>query len=196
MKKIPTLFERKFENHQLVGVTDKVTPGYEWVLQGEGTATVKIDGTCCMIKDGELYKRYDAKFGKIPPAGAIPCCDPDPVTGHWPHWVKCDRNEKSDRWIWQAYDATNYSVDMCLLKDGTYEAIGPHINGNPYHLIAHELVRHGDTVIHELDGERTFEKIRAWLMLCSEEGIVFWKDGEPQCKIKRRDFGFPWPIQQ
>ena len=50
MKKIPTLFERKFENHRVMGVTEKVMPGYEWVLQGEGTATVKIDGTCCMIR--------------------------------------------------------------------------------------------------------------------------------------------------
>jgi hypothetical protein len=25
------------------------------------------------------------------------------------------------------------------------------------------------------------------------EGIVFWLDGEPICKIKRSDFGFPWP---
>ncbi len=24
------------------------------------------------------------------------------------------------------------------------------------------------------------------------EGIVFWKDGQPQCKIKRSDFAFPW----
>ena len=24
------------------------------------------------------------------------------------------------------------------------------------------------------------------------KGIVFWKDGQPQCKIKRSDFGFPW----
>ena len=23
--------------------------------------------------------------------------------------------------------------------------------------------------------------------------IVFWKDGSPQCKIKRSDFGFKWP---
>ena len=27
------------------------------------------------------------------------------------------------------------------------------------------------------------------------EGIVFWKDGAPQCKIKRTDFGFEWPIK-
>ena len=24
------------------------------------------------------------------------------------------------------------------------------------------------------------------------EGIVFWKDGEQKCKIKRTDFGFRW----
>ena len=24
------------------------------------------------------------------------------------------------------------------------------------------------------------------------EGIVFWKDGEPKCKIKRSDFGYEW----
>ena len=22
---------------------------------------------------------------------------------------------------------------------------------------------------------------------------MFWKDGEPRCKIKRKDFGFKWP---
>lgn len=27
------------------------------------------------------------------------------------------------------------------------------------------------------------------------EGIVFWKDGEPRCKIKRSDFGFEWPAK-
>lgn len=32
-----------------------------------------------------------------------------------------------------------------------------------------------------------------WLKENKVEGIVFWKDGEPQCKIKRSDFGFEWP---
>ena len=31
MKKIPTLFERIFENHKKVGITDKVTEGLDWV---------------------------------------------------------------------------------------------------------------------------------------------------------------------
>ena len=29
MKKMPTLFERKFENHKVVGITDKASPGME-----------------------------------------------------------------------------------------------------------------------------------------------------------------------
>lgn len=61
MKKIPTLFERIYEGHRIVGITPKVTPGMEWVLNGEGIATVKWDGACCAIINGELYKRYDAK---------------------------------------------------------------------------------------------------------------------------------------
>ena len=55
MKKIPTLFERIYENHKVVGITDKVAPSMEWVLQGEGVATLKIDGSCCAIIDGVFY---------------------------------------------------------------------------------------------------------------------------------------------
>ena len=39
---------------------------------------------------------------------------------------------------------------------------------------------------------RTFEGIRENLEENYIEGIVFWKDGEPKCKIKRNDFGFEW----
>lgn len=83
MKKIPTLFKRKFdENGKLVGVLPEVKEGFEWVLEGEGLATVKFDGSCCAIINGEFYKRYDCKKGANPPEGAIACCDPDPITGH------------------------------------------------------------------------------------------------------------------
>lgn len=34
MKKIPTLFERKFENHKIVDVLPNVAPDLEWVLRG------------------------------------------------------------------------------------------------------------------------------------------------------------------
>lgn len=191
MKKIPTLFERIFENNKIVGITDKVTPGFEWVLDGEGEATVKIDGSCCAIINGELYKRYDAKRGKKPPAGAIPCCDPDPVTGHHPHWVKCDENNPADKWFFKAYQYTEWAWEG-KPEDGTYEAIGPHFQGNPYKIEQDGLEKHGLLKIDDLD--RTCEGIKKYLSENEIEGIVFWKDGEPQCKIKRTDFGLKWPI--
>ncbi|NLG05254.1 MAG: hypothetical protein GX567_15740 [Clostridia bacterium] len=185
MKKIPTLFERVFENHKKVDIKPNVAPGMEWVLESQGIATEKMDGSCCAIIGGEFYKRYDAKKGKTPPEGAIPCCEPDAVTGHWPHWVKVNVDDKGDKWHVEAYKNSGGKE----LSDGTYEVIGPHFRNNPHGLEQDILVRHGEKV---LDVPRSFEGIKKYLEEHCIEGIVFWKDGEPQCKIKRSDFGFEW----
>ena len=197
MKKIPTLFVRKFENGKVVGITQEVTPGCEWVLKGEGIATVKYDGSCCAIINGEFYKRYDAKKGKPVPEGAIKCQEePDPVTGHMPCYVKVDRNNPADKWFVAAYDRTLEAVDK--LEDGTYEAVGVHFQGNPYRCETDLLYKHGAKQIDTGEWwerllERSFDGIRMYLYSNNCEGIVFWKDGEPKCKIKRTDFGYAWP---
>jgi len=188
MKKIPTLFVREFEDHKPVRIKPELTSeSLRWVLDGEGQATEKIDGACCAFIDGEFYKRYDAKKGKKPPENAIPCDDPDPVTGHWPHWVPVDKNNPADRWFIEA----KHNTDLAF-ADGTYEAVGPHFNGNPHNFQKDILIRHGKAV---LDVPRTFEGIREYLEGNYIEGIVFWKDGEPKCKIKRSDFGFRWGVK-
>lgn len=189
MKKIPTLFERVYENHRVVGITQNITPGCEEAFL-HGDATVKIDGSCCAIINGEFYKRYDAKKGKKPPVGAIPCCDPDPITGHHPHWVKVDKNDPADRWFIEAYNNTYFGEPNI---DGTYEAIGPHFNGNPYKRDTDELLIHGGI---RFLVDRDFESIKTFLTNHKFEGIVFWLDGEPVCKIKRTDFGLPWPVKE
>lgn len=192
MKKIPTLFKREFSDHRVVKVLPEVTPGLEWVLAGEGTPTMKMDGSCTAMLGGKFYKRFDAKPGRGVPAGAIPCDDPDPVTGHWPHWVPVDWNQPADKWFVEALNNSFAVVDFA--EDATYEAIGPHFQKNPYNLEKDVLVRHG--AIH-LDGlsDRSFEGIKAYLEKHSVEGVVFWKDGEPKCKIKRTDFGLKWPVK-
>ena len=192
MKKIPTLFEREFKDHKVVKVLPKVHPGMEWVLKGEGVATVKYDGSCCAIIDGEYYKRYDCKKGKIPPEGFIPCCEPDSITGHWPGWVKVDENNPSDKWFLKAYSPIKGNVTI-YLADVTYEAIGKHFCGNPYNMDCDKLVQHGKETV---EVERTFEGIKKYLSEHRIEGLVFWKDGIPQCKIKRSDFGFEWPVKK
>lgn len=186
MKKIPTLFERVYENHKIVGIKPNITPGCEEAFLN-GIATVKVDGSCCAIFDGIPYKRYDAKKGRKPPEGAIPCCDPDPVTGHWPHWVKLDPNDPGDKWFWEAFNASDDHY-----PDGTYEAIGPHFQGNPYGLNYDELVLHGSCSVYV---SRDFESVKKYLKTHDVEGLVFWLNGEPICKIKRTDFGFKWPIK-
>ncbi|MCI7605526.1 MAG: hypothetical protein MSS69_02085 [Spirochaetales bacterium] len=185
MKKIPTLFVRVFEDKHIKTITREVTTGMEWVLAGEGIATIKKDGSCSAIIDGLFYKRYDAKRGKKPPLGAIPCSDPDPVTGHWPHWIRVEESNTGDKWFLEAY---KNSTD---LTDGTYEAIGPHFQTNPYDLDKDILYRHGSEIVTV---NRSFDDIRGYLRTHAIEGLVFWKDGEPQCKIKRSDFGFKWPV--
>lgn len=55
MKKIPTLFEREFSNHKVISIKPIVIPGFEWVLNGEGIATIKFDGAPrCKIKRSDF----------------------------------------------------------------------------------------------------------------------------------------------
>ena len=194
MKKIPTLFKREYANHRVVAIADEITPGCEEAFL-HGIATVKVDGACCAIIDGEFYKRYDAKNGKKPPEGAIPCCEPDPVTGHWPHWVKVDPNNPADKWFVEAYKTLSVTEHLRggSIQDGTYEACGPHFQGNPHRFSLDGLVKHG---VFEVEVERSFDGIKQYLACEEIEGIVFWLNGEPVCKIKRSDFGFEWPVKE
>lgn len=196
MKKIPTLFNRIYENHKIVGITPDITPGCEEAFI-HGTATVKLDGSCCAVINGEFYKRYDCKKGKRPPEGAIPCCDPDPVTGHWPHWVKVDESDPADKHFRAAFITTIQEIErisgLAKIPDGTYEAIGVHFQGNPYNAPIDMIMRHGST---HVEVARDFESIKKCLEENEIEGLVFWLAGEPVCKIKRTDFGLPWPVKK
>ena len=187
MKKIPSLFIREFEGHNIKSITNQVTPGCEWVLNGEGIATEKYDGTCCLIQDNKLYKRYDAKQGKQPPEGAIPCQpEPDPITTHWPHWVEVKEDKPDDKWYIEAWNRLNKEN----LENGTYELCGPHFQTNPYNLEADTFFKHGDKVLENVP--RTFEGIKDYLNTHYIEGIVFHRENGDMCKIKRTDFGFIW----
>lgn len=191
MKKIPTLFKREFKDGQVIGITHEVYPGMEWVLKGKGKATEKWDGSCCAMIDGVFHKRFDAKPGRKIPDDAIPCCEPDPVTGHHPHWVPVDFISYADKWFVEAFNKY-CKLRKCIPEDGTYEAIGKHFNGNPYGHSDDILIPHGLVTV---SCGRSFDAIKTYLQGNNVEGIVFWLDGEPKCKIKRKDFGFDWPIK-
>lgn len=191
MIKIPTLFKKDPKNLALV--TPEIDPKNQWVLDGEGVATRKYDGTAAAIIDGQLYKRYDVKKGRQVPNGAIPCQDPDPVTGHWPHWVRVSFPENpEDKYFNEAYlsllaDPTDGWIRKPDLSfDGTYELCGPKVQGNPEKLEKHELIKHG---AYHLFPERTYEGLRDYLESNDIEGIVFHHPDGRMCKIRKSDYG-------
>lgn len=192
MKKIPTLFERVFENHKVVEVKPITASGLCGEAFTRGIATIKLDGSCCAIICGELYKRYDAKKGKPIPEGAIKCQEnADAITGHLPCWVKCDKDNPADKWFFEALKNCVFCENNVQINGDitTFEAVGKHFNGNPYNLDEDRLYRHGCYIA---EVERTFEGVKKWLKQHNQEGLVFWLDGKPICKIKRSDFGFEW----
>lgn len=196
---MPCLFEREFHGHNSATLLRTVTPGCEWVLAGEGVATRKFDGTACAIIGGALYKRYDAKRGKAAPAGAIPCDEPDPVTGHHPHWIAVGEEPES-RWHREAYPATGATLPdgtietsaPCLL-DGTYELCGPKLQGNPEQIKSHVLIPHGQ---HVLDAPRDWDGLRTYFETNRMEGIVWHHPDGRMCKLRRADYGLPWPPEK
>lgn len=189
MKKMPCVFKRDYTVNGACDVCfEDVTPGCEWVLAGEGVAYRKYDGTACMISDadGSLWARYDCKRGKVAPEGAIPCQEPDAITGHWPHWVKAVRPE--DVWIREAYMTAAHS------RPGTYEACGPKIGANHEGLFEHMLLPHKGMPI-EL-GIVTRASIFEYLSENEIEGLVFHHPDGRMAKIRRSDFGLQWPPER
>lgn len=184
MQKIISLFQRNYVGDRLV--RDEVTPGAEWVINGEGIATRKWDGTCCRIEGGIFYKRYDAKKGKTPPAGFMPAQDPDPVTGHWPGWLEVGVGPE-DKYFVQGYAESCLIYVDRVIPDGTYELVGPKINGNKDQFTHHTLVAHGKDYLY---APRTYAALAAWFVSEDIEGIVWHHPDGRMVKIKKKDFGY------
>ena len=204
MKKIISLFKRNYEGNRQV--YDDIVPGAEWVVAGEGIATVKYDGTCTMIRDGKLFKRYDRKMTKSawkrkkkgyegpwtiedfkpePEGWEAAESEPNFHTGHWPGWLPVG-DEPESKW--------HRTVDITGLPDGTYELVGPKIGVNPHGLDEHELWKHGDWEV--LGAPRTFAGLKEYFADAAIEGLVWHHPDGRMVKIKRRDFGYPWPVER
>ena len=98
-----------------------------------------MDGTCCMVRGGKLFKRYELKSGRKAPDGFEGAQPADPVTGDIPGWVPVGEGTE-DRWHREAFAVT-------IFPDGAYQLLGPKVQGNPEGLTAHTLVRHGSDVM-------------------------------------------------
>lgn len=167
MKKIPTMFQRDEtkSKHPIINV---IRPECQWVLDGEGVATRKLDGTNVKIENGKFYKRQKPLQGNYDEASYV---EVEPVS-------------PENRWIMEGYNALENK------EDGIYEAVGPKIQGNPEKLEAHQLIK---VVPHISDlgpVPRDFEGLKEFLSVWDIEGVVFHHPDGRMAKIKKRDFGF------
>ena len=199
MKKIPTLFVRDYNNDGKV--VNELTPGTEWVRDGEGLATRKWDGLAILIQGRNVYKRYDAKaftidkktgerrvYDRKPPEGFIPLQEFDPITGHLPGWIPCSLPD--DKLVIGIYNANPDNF-----PDGTYELCGPKIGTrggpNPEKLNENGLYKHGCTEYP--DFPRSFDEIANELRDKDIEGIVWHHPDGRMVKVKAKDFGIIRP---
>jgi hypothetical protein len=184
MKKIPTVFRR--DPDDMKHVLDEVTPGCEWVLEGEATATRKYDGTCVMFDGEQWYARREVKANKEPPPEFV-AADNDPATGKTVGWIPIAASSFA-KWHAEAV-AYEHGVDYPV---GTYELCGPKINGNPEGFEWHALVLHAEAETIRFDGTIDGEDgIYRLIRYCNQEGFegIVWHhpDGR-MSKLKVRDF--------
>jgi len=181
MKKIPTLFMRDFDNDPS-RVLNEVHPECQWVLDGEGVATIKLDGTAVMFRNFQPYKRRGVKKGQEPPFG-FELVEKEETTGKSVGWVPVGEGPE-DKWHREAFTEPNY-------VDGTYELIGPKIQGNPEQETCHLLVpHHSPGLILANSVPRSYDELKAWLQGKDCEGIVFHHPDGRMAKVKLKDFGF------
>lgn len=173
---------KPFKNGELVdkvisfGINDN-TPNKEMGAWLENSDTI------VSLSVLQVVGKFSTEYKNQPPIDAIPCQEPDLMSGHHPHWIKCDRNKPEDKYFFIGYDSLENK------KDGTYELIGEKIQGNPEKIEGFKLVKHGSEIVN-LGMIYDFEYIKSFLNKEDIEGIVFHhvSDGR-MCKIRKVDFG-------
>ena len=191
MQKIPTIFERDW-NGDRSRVVDAPHKDCGWVFAGEGIASRKLDGACCMVRDGELFKRRELKQGQPAPIAFEPVSTDD-ETGKTVGWMPVG-DGPDDKWFRAAFDDASRIAETNLghgLPDGTYEAVGPHHQGGiEKDFPADTLANHRAPALWlDAPTERTFQSLRDWLGGQDIEGVVFHHTDGRMAKIKLRDFG-------
>jgi hypothetical protein len=188
MKKIPTLFVRDWDGDRRY-VLDEISPGCEWVAAGEGTPTRKYDGTCVMFDGSEWWARREVKAGRSAPANFV-ALESDEETGKTVGWEPIGQSAFA-RWHAEALDESDDETPITgPWPAGTYELIGPKVNGDPERYGHHALILHGYAETLD-DAPRDFSGLAAWLHAHPYEGIVWHHEDGRMAKIKKRDFRPP-----
>lgn len=192
MIKIPTLYLRDWDHPKKI-VTPEINPECDWVFRGEGTATRKYDGTAMMFDGQSWWSRRVVKIGGQPPLGYMEV-DEDKTTGTVYGWEPVEFSPFS-KYVTEAFE--NLQVELCCeasdIDPGTYELIGPKVNGNPEgEWEGHRLINHDhaeEVWIFRGDFDIMREQILALRNNYGAEGVVWHHPDGRMAKLKWRDFG-------
>lgn len=213
MKKIPTLYVRDYSDPKNPVLTDDVTPGCEWVHEGEGTPLRKHDGVAVMLDDEDRWwVRRQVKPGKATPEDYLEV-ERDETTGISYGWEPAHLSG-FQRPLREAVDAIALFGGPVGIKfqPGTFELVGPKVNGNPENAPAHRLIRHtraevvensyidcrcvgarmtGECLSHDCQYVRDLDQSPWALIEVAEawgwEGIVWCHPDGRRAKLKVRD---------
>jgi hypothetical protein len=186
MNYIPTLFRRHAGDSRIY---PELTPGCEWVVNGEGLAYRMWDGISCKMINSVLYRHHTVRPEKTPPPQFISAGCPDP-NGNWRGWVPVFSRADTDKCFVEAITHW-HKRNGCLPPEGTYELCGPKVQGNPYKFDYHILIPH--TFWIEPRCPRTYGNLGLYLETTPIMGVVWTHPDGRMAQVKARDYGLMWP---
>jgi hypothetical protein len=199
MNKIPLIFKRSSNGF----CTDEINPLTQWINKEISTPVRKWDGTCMMFDGKEWFARRQYSSRSSIPSEFI-LVEYDEKTGKSFGWEPVENSSFIKLWklaiAEKPYHCTLFGCDDDYEK-GTYELMGPKINGNPENLAEHRLMPHkqsptiGNLSILE-PHELTYNMLYNQFMHMPFEGVIFYtKDGK-KAKLRRKDFDYGERIYQ
>lgn len=191
MQKIPNLFQRDPDNPG--HVTTEVTPGCRWVLNGEGTAGQMYDGVGVLYDGVRWWAR--TKIESFPGPVDFVKVDWEPPRGDGPGtpigWVPIEETP----YVAAHAEAVEPLMQFGALMrrkppTGTFELVGPSINGNPEKAQHHRLESHANPTVWsdvptDVDGIREF--VQALLEHEGWEGLVWTHPDGRRAKLRGRE---------
>jgi len=188
VRKMPALFTIDRVNN--IG-TDEINPASEWIFTEPAIATIKRDGTnITVMSDGSVWARRAVKKGKVAPPNFI-LAETDSITGH-SFGVEPMNQSSFKKFILEALK--NFEGE---LTEGTFELVGPRVQGNPENFEKHMLIPHGTEIATEIPNMLEINKEEAHSVLkeiftdFKNRGIegVVWAGAEgKRVKLRVKDF--------
>jgi hypothetical protein len=205
LEKIPSLLERDFtgDDPKHSPVTGRVNPAAAWVLTDDGViARRKWDGTCVLVtEDLRVLTRRTVRPGATPPPGFVPA-ETDERTGKTFGWEPYVQSPFADVILFNVVAWGDHGIGWGpsgeRLLPGTYELIGPKVQGNAERLVgSHRLERHDTApefsgVRHpQLNDDGNLVRACNTVLFLGEEhgweGLVFYHPDGRRAKLKARD---------